>query len=166
MAAEPEKILPCGRCAGAAGLEAFELNGFVRWRVRCGRCQAMGIHYHRAPVAIGLWNEAAAAAAWADAAGQVAEASGQITTLRPAPAPAPADAGGLEAQLIAILAKHCGERGDNEGAVETLCRIIRERDEANEYIRAENETEADDLAEPPPPTTWPSENATRTLPDP
>lgn len=30
-------------------------------------------------------------------------------------------------QLLAILIKHCGERGDNEGAVETLERIVRER---------------------------------------
>lgn len=34
----------------------------------------------------------------------------------------------LEKELIAILIKHCGERGDNEGAVETLERIIGERD--------------------------------------
>ena len=32
-------------------------------------------------------------------------------------------------QLISILQNHCGERGDNEGAVETLNRIIKERDE-------------------------------------
>lgn len=30
--------------------------------------------------------------------------------------------------LYKILFQHCGERGDNEGAVETLERIIRERD--------------------------------------
>lgn len=30
--------------------------------------------------------------------------------------------------LIHILSRHCGERGDNEGAVETLERIIRERE--------------------------------------
>ena len=34
----------------------------------------------------------------------------------------------LERELVAILSRHCGERGDNEGAVETLNRIIRERD--------------------------------------
>lgn len=34
----------------------------------------------------------------------------------------------LEEQLVAILIKYCGERGDNEGAVETLERIIGERD--------------------------------------
>lgn len=34
----------------------------------------------------------------------------------------------LQDQLIGILQNHCGERGDNEGAVETLNRIIRERD--------------------------------------
>ena len=32
-------------------------------------------------------------------------------------------------KLISILENHCGERGDNEGAVETLKRIINERDE-------------------------------------
>lgn len=32
-------------------------------------------------------------------------------------------------QLISILQNHCGERGDNEGATETLKRIIKERDE-------------------------------------
>ena len=34
----------------------------------------------------------------------------------------------LENQLISILIKHCGQRGDSEGAVETLNRIIMERD--------------------------------------
>jgi hypothetical protein len=34
----------------------------------------------------------------------------------------------LEAQLVSILQRHCGERGDNEGAVETLERLVRERD--------------------------------------
>lgn len=33
----------------------------------------------------------------------------------------------LESQLIDILQRYCGERGDNEAAVETLERIIRER---------------------------------------
>lgn len=36
----------------------------------------------------------------------------------------------LESELLAILIKHCGERGDNEGAAETLKRIIKERDGA------------------------------------
>ena len=31
-------------------------------------------------------------------------------------------------ELISVLGQHCGQRGDNEGAVETLKRIIRERD--------------------------------------
>lgn len=34
----------------------------------------------------------------------------------------------LEFQLCEVLCKHCGERGHNEGAVDTLCRIIAERD--------------------------------------
>lgn len=34
----------------------------------------------------------------------------------------------MEKELIAVLIKYCGERGDNEGAVETLDRIIRERE--------------------------------------
>lgn len=34
----------------------------------------------------------------------------------------------LENQLIAVLIRYCGERGDNEGAVETLERIILERE--------------------------------------
>jgi hypothetical protein len=34
----------------------------------------------------------------------------------------------LEDELCAILMKRCGERGDNEGAVETLERLIRELD--------------------------------------
>lgn len=34
----------------------------------------------------------------------------------------------LGKQLVGILINHCGERGDSEGAVETLNRIIRERD--------------------------------------
>ena len=33
----------------------------------------------------------------------------------------------LGKQLIAILSHYCGERGDNEGAVETLNRILHER---------------------------------------
>ncbi len=36
----------------------------------------------------------------------------------------------LEFQLCEVLQSHCGERGDNEGAVDTLCRIIAERDAA------------------------------------
>jgi len=34
----------------------------------------------------------------------------------------------LEHQLCEILAGYCGERGETEGAVETLLRIISERD--------------------------------------
>lgn len=34
----------------------------------------------------------------------------------------------LEHELVSILIRHCGEHGQNEGAVETLERIIRERD--------------------------------------
>ena len=34
----------------------------------------------------------------------------------------------MENELVTILSRHCGERGDNEGAVYTLERIIRERD--------------------------------------
>ena len=33
----------------------------------------------------------------------------------------------LENQLVNILSHYCGERGDNEGAVETLERIVEER---------------------------------------
>ncbi len=33
----------------------------------------------------------------------------------------------LENQLVDILSRYCGERGDNEGAVETLDRIVEER---------------------------------------
>lgn len=39
----------------------------------------------------------------------------------------------LEYELTEILSRHCGERnltGCGEGAVETLCRIIQERDRA------------------------------------
>ena len=35
--------------------------------------------------------------------------------------------GGLEKTLVSILSRYCGERGDNEGAIETLDRIVRER---------------------------------------
>lgn len=41
----------------------------------------------------------------------------------------------LEKQLVAILQNHCGERGDNEGAVETLERIIKERDKALSLLK-------------------------------
>jgi hypothetical protein len=41
----------------------------------------------------------------------------------------------LEKQLVAILSHYCGERGDNEGAVETLNRIISERNLALEKLR-------------------------------
>lgn len=34
----------------------------------------------------------------------------------------------LLGELLSILQNHAGERGDSEGAVETLTRIIRERD--------------------------------------
>lgn len=34
-----------------------------------------------------------------------------------------------EDRLVQILQRYCGERGDSEGAVETLERIIRERDD-------------------------------------
>lgn len=33
----------------------------------------------------------------------------------------------LEHDLVEILSRYCGERGDNEGAVDTLARIIDER---------------------------------------
>lgn len=36
----------------------------------------------------------------------------------------------LERELTAVLSRYCGERGDNEGAVETLERLIAERDAA------------------------------------
>ena len=39
----------------------------------------------------------------------------------------------LEYELTEILSRHCGERNicnEGEGAVETLCRIIQERDRA------------------------------------
>jgi hypothetical protein len=36
----------------------------------------------------------------------------------------------LEYQLCEILSTHAGERGQSEGAVDTLCRIIHERDTA------------------------------------
>lgn len=38
--------------------------------------------------------------------------------------------GTLEYQLTEILSRSCGERGHTEGAVDTLCRIIAERDAA------------------------------------
>lgn len=44
------------------------------------------------------------------------------------PVPAP-NTESLEWQLCEVLIGHCGERGDNEGALETLERIIRERDD-------------------------------------
>jgi hypothetical protein len=44
------------------------------------------------------------------------------------------DTKSLEYQLCEVLGKHCGERGDNEGAVDTLCRIISERDEALQIL--------------------------------
>jgi hypothetical protein len=34
----------------------------------------------------------------------------------------------LEHELTSVLMRYCGERGDSEGAVETLERIIRERE--------------------------------------
>jgi len=36
----------------------------------------------------------------------------------------------LEFQLCEILSSHCGERGHTEGAVDTLCRLVSERDRA------------------------------------
>jgi len=42
----------------------------------------------------------------------------------------------LLADLLNILSEHCGERGDNEGAAETVKRLIRERDEAVALLRA------------------------------
>lgn len=35
----------------------------------------------------------------------------------------------LESQLITVLSNYCGERGESEGAVDTLLRIVRERDQ-------------------------------------
>lgn len=45
----------------------------------------------------------------------------------------------LEYQLTEILSRHCGERAEThrhggEGAVDTLCRIIHERDRAMEIL--------------------------------
>jgi hypothetical protein len=36
----------------------------------------------------------------------------------------------LEHQLCEVLMRHVGERGHDEGAVDTLCRILHERDQA------------------------------------
>lgn len=38
-------------------------------------------------------------------------------------------------QLISILGNYCGERGENEGAVDTLKRIIKERDLARNCLQ-------------------------------
>ncbi len=38
-------------------------------------------------------------------------------------------------RVFHTLAQHCGERGDNEGAVATLERIIRERDSASVQLK-------------------------------
>lgn len=43
----------------------------------------------------------------------------------------------LEFQLCEILSTRAGERGDNEGAIDTLCRIIGERDRALTLIALE-----------------------------
>lgn len=40
--------------------------------------------------------------------------------------------------LLRILWRYCGEHGDNEGAIETLRRILRERDAAEAYLRENN----------------------------
>ena len=40
----------------------------------------------------------------------------------------------LERRLCEILLHHAGQRGDNEGAEETLLRIIWERDKALEVL--------------------------------
>ncbi len=40
----------------------------------------------------------------------------------------------LEYQLCEVLQRHCGERGFTEGAVDTLERIIRERNAALEIL--------------------------------
>lgn len=39
----------------------------------------------------------------------------------------------LCAKLCQVLGNHCGERGQSEGAVETLERLIKERDYAREH---------------------------------
>ena len=59
-----EGILPCIRCGGAAGTEAFVIKGpqpgapvETRWRVRCPRCNSVSPHYYRQDVTIGLWNQ-------------------------------------------------------------------------------------------------------------
>jgi pantoate kinase len=47
----------------------------------------------------------------------------------------------LETQLVRILINHCGEEGDNEGAVETLQRIIKKAelyDRLMEKLKNEN----------------------------
>lgn len=49
----------------------------------------------------------------------------------------------LEAELISILMNHCGEHGHNEGAAETLNRIIAERDRANRNVVALEERHED-----------------------
>lgn len=57
-------------------------------------------------------------------------------------APAAGELGWLGLRLLEILQSHCGERGEAEGAVETLERIIRERDAARERIAPD---EIDDI---------------------
>lgn len=50
-------------------------------------------------------------------------------------------------QMCALLMRHCGEKGDNEGAYETLERIIKERDRLEAMIFNVGTKEALDLLE-------------------
>lgn len=47
----------------------------------------------------------------------------------------------LGGALVAILSEHCGEAGESEGAVETLERIIKERDTARDELDRKTWTE-------------------------
>lgn len=47
-------------------------------------------------------------------------------------------------QVFKLLADHCGERGHDEGAVETLMRIIHERDKAQGTLAGVALTELDE----------------------
>ena len=48
----------------------------------------------------------------------------------------------LETQLVKILSNHCGEDGDNEGAVETLERIIKKAEKWDFYLEKGSASEA------------------------
>lgn len=57
--ADEQKVEPCERCGGTAGLEMLQISTGPRWRVRCVNleCGSMTPNFSAMHLALAVWNE-------------------------------------------------------------------------------------------------------------